>query len=182
MEKFVSEGVCKDVIDEPPPKILSVKYAGGIDLTPGMQLTPTQVKDKPEVKFDADPSAFYTLLMHDPDAPSRAEPTSGEIQHWLVVNITGGDVGKGQEMTAYRGSGAPQGTGFHRYVFLMYRQQGKQDFGLPVIPFDKRTGRPKQKVREIITKMGLKELVAGNFFLAEYDDYVPIQRATLTDL
>ncbi|KAK7475359.1 hypothetical protein BaRGS_00033377 [Batillaria attramentaria] len=181
MERFTAEGICKDVIDTPPPKMLTVKYPGGISLTPGMVLTPTQVKDKPEVSFEADPNSFYTLLMHDPDAPSRAEPTAGEIQHWLVVNIPGGDVSKGQEMTAYRGSGAPQGTGLHRYIFLLYRQQGKQEFDLPVIPFDKRNGRPKNKVRDFVAKFGLKELVAGNFFLAEYDDYVPILKKTYTD-
>ena len=47
----------------------------------------------------------------DPDAPSRANPKAGEWHHWLVVNIPGGDVSKGEEKTQYFGSGPPKGTG-----------------------------------------------------------------------
>lgn len=47
----------------------------------------------------------------DPDAPSRADPKFGQFQHWLVTNIPGNDVSKGDELTAYIGSGAPKGTG-----------------------------------------------------------------------
>nr|KAG5704085.1 hypothetical protein BaRGS_017589 [Batillaria attramentaria] len=146
-----------------------------------MVVTPTQVKDKPEVSFEADPNAYYTLLMHDPDAPSRADPKFGEFQHWVVVNIPGSDVSKGEEVTAYIGSGAPKDTGLHRYVFLVYRQSGKKDFGLPRIPANHKQGRRQQKVREWISRLGLQELVAGTFFLAEYDDYVPTLHKSFID-
>lgn len=35
-------------------------------------------------------------LNSDPDAPSRAEPTFREWHHWLVVNIPGTDISKGE--------------------------------------------------------------------------------------
>lgn len=54
----------------------------------------------------------------DPDAPSRADPKWGEWRHWLVVNIPGCDVSKGEALSVYIGSGPPQGTGLHRYIFL----------------------------------------------------------------
>ena len=54
----------------------------------------------------------------DPDAPSRADPKFREWRHWLVVNIPGSDVAKGEEVAAYIGSGPPEGTGLHRYVYL----------------------------------------------------------------
>ncbi|PVD30450.1 hypothetical protein C0Q70_09716 [Pomacea canaliculata] len=151
-----------------------VKYPGGIDVTPGMVLTPTQVKDKPDVSFNADPDSYYTLIMH-------GTLSFGEIQHWLVVNIPGGDVTKGEEMTAYRGSGPSEGTGLHRYIFLVYRQSGKQEFDIPLIPFNRRQARRNHKVRTLVVRYGLQELVAGNFYQAEYDDYVPIARSTLVD-
>lgn len=44
--------------------LFQVKYPGGIDVTPGMVLTPTRVKDKPDVRFNADPDSYYTLIMH----------------------------------------------------------------------------------------------------------------------
>ncbi|KAK7475380.1 hypothetical protein BaRGS_00033398 [Batillaria attramentaria] len=182
MDKFISDEVCKDVIDNPPPKVLSIHYTGpNIHITPGMVVTPTQVKDKPHVSFEADPNAFYTLIMHDPDAPSRKNPKFGEYHHWMVVNIPGGDVSKGEEVTGYMGSGAPKDTGLHRYVFLVYKQPEKKDFKLPKIPANHSKGRPKQKVRDYVSKMGLEELVAGNFFLAEYDDYVPQLYKSLVD-
>ena len=37
----------------------------------------------------ADPAKGYVLMMIDPDAPSRAQPTDAPIRHWLVVNIPG---------------------------------------------------------------------------------------------
>lgn len=38
-----------------------------------------------------------TLCLNlDPDAPSRAEPTLGEVHHWLVTNIPGNDISKGE--------------------------------------------------------------------------------------
>lgn len=54
----------------------------------------------------------------DPDAPSRADPEFREWRHWLVVNIPGCDIAKGEEVATYVGCGAPAGTGLHRYVFL----------------------------------------------------------------
>ena len=59
--------------------------------------------------------SFFTV---DPDAPSRADPKWGEWRHWLVVNIPGCEVSKGEVLSVYIGSGPPQGTGLHRYVFL----------------------------------------------------------------
>ncbi len=54
-----------------------------------------------------------TLSFHfpDPDAPSRKEPTYREWHHWLVGNIPGADVNKGETLSEYVGSGPPQGTG-----------------------------------------------------------------------
>ena len=59
-----------------------------------------------------------SLITADPDAPSRADPKWGEWRHWLVVNIPGCEVSKGEALSIYIGSGPPQGTGLHRYVFL----------------------------------------------------------------
>lgn len=50
----------------------------------GNILTPTQVSEIPEVQFDADSNSYYTLLLTDPDAPSRKNPIRREWHHWLV--------------------------------------------------------------------------------------------------
>ena len=36
------------------------------------------------------------LIVTDPDAPSRAEPSIREVLHWLVVNVPGNDINKGE--------------------------------------------------------------------------------------
>ena len=75
-------------------------------------------------------------------------------------------------------------TGLHRYVFLMFKQPGgKQAFpGLDTIDNKTSGGRAKHNVRAFIKKYGMDSpdaLVAGNFYQAEYDDYVPKLMAQL---
>ncbi|EIE22736.1 PEBP-like protein [Coccomyxa subellipsoidea C-169] len=65
----------------------------------------------------------YTLVMVDPDAPSPDHPKYRFFLHWLVVNIPGVDVNRGEVVTAYMGPSPPKGT--HRYVFLLYKQNGR---------------------------------------------------------
>lgn len=68
-------------------------------------------------------SKHYTYLcgsfpIPDPDAPSRKDPKWREWRHWLVVNIPGTEIAKGEVAAVYVGSGPPKGTRLHRYCFL----------------------------------------------------------------
>lgn len=55
---------------------------------------------------------FLFVMSSDPDVPSKAaSKPGGEFKHWLVVNIPGNDLKKGEELAAYVGSGPPKGTG-----------------------------------------------------------------------
>lgn len=103
-------------------------YPSGATVNQGNELTPTQVKDIPTVKYNADADGFYTLIMSDPDAPSRKEPTYREVRHWVVVNIPGNKVAEGETLFEFIGSGPPQGTDLHRYIFLVFKQTGKLTF------------------------------------------------------
>lgn len=96
-------------------------------------MTPTQVKDRPTVTYSADASAYYTLTMIDPDAPTRQHPDISEVRHWVVVNIPGNKVNDGQTLVEYIGSGPPQGTGLHRYIFLVFKQIEKLAFDEPYV-------------------------------------------------
>lgn len=142
----------------------------------GNELTPTQVKDEPAVKWDAEEGALYTLLMTDPDAPTRKNPEVGEVRHWMVVNIPGNEVAKGQVVVAYVGSGPPKDSGLHRYVFLVFKQHGNVETSISV-PNTSRDGRLKTKTRDLIKEFNLGSPVAGNFYQAQYDDYVPVLHA-----
>lgn len=146
----------------------------------GNELTPTSVRNQPtEIYWPTETQRLYTLCMTDPDAPSRVRPTSGEFKHWLVVNIPGTNVSQGETLAQYVGSGPPAGTGLHRYVFLVYNQPGRIE--THENPIDDRTieGRRFFKIRQFAEMHHLGEPVAGNFYQAKFDDYVPILHAQL---
>ncbi|XP_044256809.1 protein D2-like isoform X2 [Tribolium madens] len=171
MEKH---GVVPDVIDVAPETTAEVTYPSGVKVDMGNELTPTQVKDVPSVKWNADNNALYTLCMTDPDAPSRKDPKFREWHHWLVGNIPGGNVNQGETLSAYVGSGPPEGTGLHRYVFLIYKQNGKINFDEERLPNTSGDNRGCFSIRKFAEKYKLGQPVAGNFYQAQWDDYVPI--------
>jgi len=171
--KMEEHGIVPDVIDKAPGAVIEVKYSAG-DLKLGNTFTPTQVKDPPvSLTWPTEPGAYYTLCMTDPDAPSRKEPKFREWHHWLVVNIPEGDVAGGEVLSEYIGSGPPQGTGLHRYVFLVYKQPGKLTFSEKKLTNKSGENRGAFKIREFAKKYNLGDPIAGNFYLAEYDEYVP---------
>ncbi|KOB66777.1 Phosphatidylethanolamine-binding protein, partial [Operophtera brumata] len=126
----------------------------GVTASLGNELTPTQVKDQPSVSFQADPDAFYTLVFTDPDNYDGPEPVYREWHHWLVGNIPGCDVSRGEVLSAYIGSGPPEGTGIHRYVSI--------------------DGRAAFSTKKFAEKYNLGSPVAGNFYRAKFDQYVPL--------
>jgi len=63
------------------------------------------------------------IFILDPDAPSRKEHTYREWHHWLVGNIPGNDITKGETLSEYVGSGPPPETGkiikLKKYIFKL---------------------------------------------------------------
>ncbi|XP_023947600.1 phosphatidylethanolamine-binding protein homolog F40A3.3 isoform X3 [Bicyclus anynana] len=171
---FEANAVVPDVVGKAPEAAVTVKFTSGVEVKSGNVLTPTQVKDVPSVSWDAQPDVFYTLAMTDPDAPSRKEPTFREWHHWLVGNIAGNDVASGDTLSAYIGSGPPPGTGLHRYVYLVYRQPSKLQFDEERLPNNSGDKRGGFSISKFAKKYNLGDPIAGNFYQAEYDDYVPI--------
>nr|ATU82444.1 venom protein PE-binding-like protein [Lethocerus distinctifemur] len=171
---FEKNEIVPDVVGVAPQETLEVTYDGGkLKVDGGNELTPTQVKDIPSVKWVAEPGALYTLCMTDPDAPSRKDPKFREWHHWLVGNIPGNDVANGETLSAYVGSGPPKGTGLHRYVFLLYKQKSKLNFTEPKLPNTSGDNRGKFSISKFAEKYDLGNPIAGNFYQAQWDDYVP---------
>ncbi|XP_034114658.1 LOW QUALITY PROTEIN: phosphatidylethanolamine-binding protein homolog F40A3.3 [Drosophila sulfurigaster albostrigata] len=168
--------IVPDVLDiEPPQGKLQVNYPVGVSVQDGNELTPTQVKDVPEVIWEAEnEDQLYTLLMVDPDAPTRKDPKFREILHWAVINIPGNKVNLGQAVAEYVGSGPPEGTGLHRYIFLVYRQSKKIEESLH-INNRTRAGRLNFNTRQFVAKHGLGELIGANHYEAQFDEYVLIR-------
>lgn len=171
--KMEEHGVVPDVIDSAPAYIMEVKYAD-CTVNLGNELTPTQVKDPPTfLSYPAEDDVLYTLCMTDPDAPSRQNPKYREWHHWLVVNIPGTDLSKGTVMSEYVGSGPPKGTGLHRYVFVAYKQPDTLNCDEKHLTNRSGEHRGCFKIRNFAKKYNLGQPIAGNFYQAQWDDYVP---------
>ncbi|CAH1117551.1 unnamed protein product [Phaedon cochleariae] len=165
---FKDNQIVPDVISVAPGKLLEVKYKSNVEVKLGNELRPKQVQEAPEVKYEADAGDYYTLLLTDPDAPSRKNPTVREFSHWLVVNIPGSKVSEGDNIREYMGSAPPEGTGLHRYVFLLYKQNGKQTFDEPhQVATDGNRGR--FSTAQFAKKHNLGNPIAGNFFQAQWE-------------
>ncbi|XP_044141733.1 phosphatidylethanolamine-binding protein 4-like [Bufo gargarizans] len=88
----------------------------------------TKVWGPPWIKFlKAKPEEMYTLIMVDPDAPSRFRPIQRFWRHWLVTNIPGHVLLRGRDVTGnilsqYSRPNSQAQSGYHRYQFLLYMQ------------------------------------------------------------
>uniref|UniRef100_A0A069DQ07 Putative phosphatidylethanolamine-binding protein n=1 Tax=Panstrongylus megistus TaxID=65343 RepID=A0A069DQ07_9HEMI len=169
MEKH---GVVPDVISKAPTQKLKVTF-GSKAVDDGNTLTPTQVKNQPSVEWNADPNLYYTLCMTDPDAPSRKDPKFREWHHWLVVNIPGNEISKGEVLSEFISSAPPKGSGLHRYVLLVYKQNEKLSCDEPRLKNNSGSNRGKFSISKFAKKYNLGDPVFGNFYQAEWDDYVP---------
>ncbi|XP_053698467.1 protein D2-like [Sabethes cyaneus] len=177
---FSLHQIIPDLIDAGPAEIARIKYPSGAIAQVGNVLTPTQVREQPLIDWLADRDSYYTLFMLDPDVPSRAQPTFRSVCHWFVGNIPGCNVNKGDTRIAFIGSGPTQDTGLHRYVFLIYKQNGKIDFSdSPRTSNRSHNSRSNFQHMDYVRRYGLAELVAGNFYQAQFDNYVPTLHAQL---
>jgi phosphatidylethanolamine-binding protein (PEBP) family uncharacterized protein len=185
MAEFKQHHVVPDVIDTWPNEVCKVHYSskgskGEVNL--GTELDVKDTQGQPKVWWNTDkPSSKYTLMMLDPDAPSRDKPIYRNWLHWLVVNIPGLDSSDSREKHAdhielhknghtlcgYMGPAPPIGSGLHRYVFLVFKQSGDFD----ISKLDKCTEMDQHKnfiPGDWMKKNGLsEELIAANFFLCE---------------
>ncbi|RWS26115.1 OV-16 antigen precursor-like protein [Leptotrombidium deliense] len=154
--------VIPDVVSAAPKYLLNVTYENRVKVHLGNELTIAQTKNAPvKVAWPFEVGELYSLFMVDPDAPSRQNPRFGQWMHWLVVNISNNTISTGNVIMSYNGPNPPQGTGFHRYVFLVYKQEkrskGRQNFASIA-------NRAKFNVTQYAKSHNLNELVSGNFF------------------
>lgn len=128
----VLQGLSEDV------ELLKVYWDDEIKASLGNVLTPTQVQHQPVVEYEGEKDSYYTLTMQDPDAPSRREPSRREFRHWLIVNIPGSEITKGETVFEYIGSGPPE-VNFLKFAvivtliltnFLAYRSSSLRLYAL----------------------------------------------------
>lgn len=167
---FLRYDIVPKIITEVPKDELKVEYSPTLTVNQGNELKPSQAQKQPStISWPSEDGALYTLIMSDPDAPSRENPTWGEWMHWLVGNIPGTDLASGKVLFGYMPPGPPKGTGPHRYILTVYKQPGQIDFNQETVPSGSRDGRPNFSTKKFVDKWNLGKPMAGNFFQAQHE-------------
>ncbi|NXY22863.1 RM38 protein, partial [Atrichornis clamosus] len=98
----------------------------------GNMVTPSEASSAPAVSYEADKGSLWTLLLTNPDGHLR--DADSEYLHWLVTNIQGNDIKSGEEMCHYLPPFPARGTGYHRFIFLLFKQHCPIDFSQDARP------------------------------------------------
>ncbi|KAJ6897275.1 CEN-like protein 2 [Populus alba x Populus x berolinensis] len=153
--------VIGDVIDYFTPNVkMTVTYNSNKQVYNGHELFPSAVTQKPKVEVHGgDMRSFFTLVMTDPDVPGPSDPYLREHLHWIVTDIPGTtDASFGREVVSYE---MPRpNIGIHRFVYLLFRQKGRQTVSAP-------SSRDKFNTRKFAEENELDLPVAAVFFNAQ---------------
>ncbi|XP_065827478.1 large ribosomal subunit protein mL38-like [Oscarella lobularis] len=115
------------------PKVdMTIEY-GCRRVHAGNHVAPIECKDPPIITYDSNSlsdgggrnNSWWTLLMSNPDG--NACESDAEMLHWLVYNIPRNRVSDGTVYCPYLTPLPARGTGFHRIVFILFRQREKMD-------------------------------------------------------
>lgn len=96
----------------------------------GNTVFPEQTKLEPSVSYELrgqeEEGFLYTLVLFSPDG-NPFEDAKG-LLHWMVCNIPGSQVSKGQVLCEYMQATPFRGAGWQRMVFVLFRQdEGRVD-------------------------------------------------------
>jgi len=113
-----------------PCLLLDIAYVDEDDvMTPvyrGNIVKPREATTTPEVSWKSNSEDdLWCLMMTSLDTHLTTE--GAEYLHWMVGNIQGSDISSGDELVSYLPPFPPYGTGYHRYVFVMYKQEQTLD-------------------------------------------------------
>jgi len=129
-----------------------------VEIMNGSYITPLQSHLEPKIEYVANPTMLYTLIMYDPDA------VVGNYVHWVVINIPGDNVSNGQTLLNYKGPAPPQGSGIHRYIFLIFEQMER--INAQNIPESKRS-MPLNELYKILNAE--LQLNSSAYFTSEHE-------------
>lgn len=138
----------------------------------GNHLKPSEANSAPHVHYNAKPGSLWTLVLVNLDC--HFEDPDFQYLHWFVTNIPESEVNKGTVICDYLQPFPANGTGYHRYVFVLFKQNTKLDFSalqkkIPCTSLKERTFKMVEFCRanqDFMTPAGL------SFFQSDWDESV----------
>ncbi|XP_062859692.1 39S ribosomal protein L38, mitochondrial isoform X2 [Trichomycterus rosablanca] len=148
----------------------------------GNHILPSQASTAPRVRFEAEENSLWTLLLTSPD--EHLQDGEQEYVNWLVGNIPGNALHSGEEICNYISPFPAKGTGFHRYIFVLFKQESIVDFSSdhrpsPCYSLKQRSFKTLdfyRKHEDVITAAGLA------FFQSQWDESVTSTFHTLLNM
>lgn len=92
----------------------------------GNVIKPTEAQIAPNVQYEAKKDSLWTLTLTNLDG--HLIENDKEYLHWFVANIPGSNIKSGETLVEYLQPIPPRGTGYHRYVFVLYKQTNRIDY------------------------------------------------------
>jgi len=157
-------------------------------------IKPKEAVSQPAILFEREEEddCFWTLVMSNPDGHFTED--NCEYLHWMVGNIPSKSANSidnqecakdvsinlasmGEDICPYLQPFPPYGTGFHRFVFILYKHQTKLDlteYQQPTVAEGvnllNRTFNTREFYEKITTHNGGQLIPVGlSFFQADYD-------------
>ncbi|GFT63039.1 phosphatidylethanolamine-binding protein homolog F40A3.3 [Nephila pilipes] len=158
MTKFVHSKIVPEIISKVPETPLQVVYKNQ-SISCESHISRFLTIPAPTLDYPADDNKLYTLIMIDVDAPFPSDPILSPFRHWLVVNIPGNDINKGNTKSVYISPSPPMFGGAHRYILLIYEQTRK----LSNISYGE-INRIGFDINDFVTSNDLKGPISGNFY------------------
>ncbi|XP_055327318.1 39S ribosomal protein L38, mitochondrial-like [Paramacrobiotus metropolitanus] len=124
----------------------------------GNHILPADAMKVPDFVYAAPDDTLWTLTMVNLDG--NLQDSEAEYLHWMVSNIPGGDVAKGETIVDYLQPIPVRGTGFHRYAFLLFQQKDRMDFRA-------------LKTSELRPTLSARIFRMKEFYRARQDDLMP---------
>jgi len=155
-----------------PNGMVNLNYDIHVCVHMGTELSPEDSAYPPTaISFPGEGSSankLHTLVMLD--------ITLNNKLHWMVINIPGPKVDKGQTIATYAGPNPASGTGVHKYAMFVMEQ--KEPISEDLVQNYKsesscdETNRENFPLQEFRQTLNLSEPVAVNYFTQKYSEFV----------
>lgn len=173
--KLRKSRIIPELIKKMPEHPLQIKYVKNCVVNYGNLLQAPKLEYEPfRFRWPCGLQTYYTLIMIDPDVPSKKNPKKREQLLWLVVNIKAIFVMAAQHIAKYMKPDPGKDTGPHRIVFILFEQPNgvtkfnETDYNDP----DDLDCRYHFSTEQFAKKYNLGDPHAVNFFTTRWK-YVP---------